>query len=757
MNTGQQAAKAPLNFNSIINIVLSYERYGRLMGLLFVLGLLAGVSVYIYKRGQYTSRSVIRFYGFVDPAAAAAGVRQGGVNFRTVRAHLGQLGSRPFQLQTARHMGVVGDDTSWESLRANVLPGVSITMVDDAHFQLDVFSYFPNVAEQYPEALLDTFYAWRQEQRQAYREEAVARYMKELEEVRKKMNDQLERRLQFEEDSAIAKVRVELDNLSRLPVEMIRIKHVLAEMERTRDLLDRWGDRLDAVGKLSLLTAVPKYENGDSSVGKVLRPQDRQRGQLATAEPLAPIVLQPGMMEGLAKWEELDRERRRLQENLAQEEERFLADHPVVVGLRQKISEVERGLALELQVALKAFELEVGRLSEELANIESSLPKYYEATRTYDETSQEYDLLEGGRLAWDQAFKSLTMEVEKLDFNVDRESIDFENLGFTRLENRIPVSPSKKGIATQGLALGLALAFGIPFLLLRLSSTITSVEQVERSVGIKGLTIVALSPLEKIEASFRKEDRGHSAGDSLLESFRIARTQILLDSEVDSKQAIVVSSAKPGEGKTTMAANLAWSFASMGERTLLVDCDLRRGRLHNIFSLPNAQGLNHFLLGQARAEQLVNFTGVENLFVVPRGLAAGGTADSLNAPAFQNVVTSWRSQYDRIVFDSPPMLGLSDTALIQKHADGIVFVASYDQTLLHDIASCAELMRKLNAHIFGFVLNRVDFSELRNSHNYYYYSSYYHDAAWGEEADAGSGSGSRENQRPRRKRRQPAV
>ncbi len=762
MNAGQ-SAKAPFNFTTVLTVVLGYERYLRLMGLLFVFGLLLGLSVYIYKRGQYASRSVIRFYGFVDPATAASGAKSGGgINYRAVRTLIAQLSGRNFQLQTVRTIGAVGKGTSWEELRQDVLPGMRVSLLDEAHFQVDVYAYLPEVVEKYPQAMLETFYSWRQEQRRAYREEAVSRYVKELEEVRAKMNEQLEKRLQFEEASAIAEVKVELDNLSRLPVEMIRVRHVLGEMERTRALLDRWKDQLDIVGKLSLLAAVPKYGNGGGDVGRVLRPSDRAKGQVTTATgaaeggvTLAPVVIQPDMVKGLEKWEELEVERRRLLEELGEAEGTFLTEHPSVLNLRAKLAEVDRGLERELSIALKAFDLEFLRLQEELANIEKSLPAYYEATRQFDETTQEYDMLEGGRMAWSKAFASLSAEVEKLDFSVDREAIEFENLGFTRLENKNPVSPSKKGIATQGLAIALALSFGVPFLLMRMSSTVTQLEQVERAIGVRGLGIVALAPGEQIEVSRLDSGDASERSAAFLENFRIIRTQILLDSDVSSKQVIVVTSPKPGDGKTTISANIAWSFASMGERVLLVDCDLRRGRIHRLFNLDNSTaGITHFLNGTANADSLIQSCSIENLSVVTRGLAIGGAADSLNSQRFKELCEKWRQSFDRIIFDSPPMLGLSDTTLIQDHGDGVVLVASYDTTVLDDIATCASVLRKLKAHIFGLVLNRVDFAVLLNAYRYYYYSTYYYDDAWGGEGEEGAEGKQSGSEAPVRRRRQ---
>ncbi len=185
----------------------------------------------------------------------------------------------------------------------------------------------------------------------------------------------------------------------------------------------------------------------------------------------------------------------------------------------------------------------------------------------------------------------------------------------------------------------------------------------------------------------------------------------------------MITSARPGEGKTTVSSNVAWAFSSLGDRTLLIDCDLRRGRVHNVVGASNEFGMTGLLTGRATIDQCVHKAEADNLWTISRGPVVPGTTELLNSGVFAALLEELKSKFDRIILDTPPVLGLSETAFLQNHADGAVIVVRCGVTMRKDVENSVESLKKLGAHFYGFVLNGVDFTK-RSNHYYYYYYYY---------------------------------
>jgi capsular exopolysaccharide synthesis family protein len=248
---------------------------------------------------------------------------------------------------------------------------------------------------------------------------------------------------------------------------------------------------------------------------------------------------------------------------------------------------------------------------------------------------------------------------------------------------------------------------------------------------------VPLASQDELNRIVRAPKSGGNVSNYLLESFRLIRSNLILHPNRSGiSQVIMVASARPGEGKTTCAANLAWSFYSMGESTLLVDCDLRRGMLHRALDVRNDVGLATLFSGELTEDGIVQETQMDDLWLVPRGPVIPGATEWLCSVEFASLVARWRKKYSRIVIDTPPILGLSETISIQRVVDGVVFIVQAEKTSRKDLQDAISLLKKSGAHLFGFVLNRVDLKKLANHYNYYHYSSHYYDSVVGQEDDA---------------------
>lgn len=296
-----------------------------------------------------------------------------------------------------------------------------------------------------------------------------------------------------------------------------------------------------------------------------------------------------------------------------------------------------------------------------------------------------------------------------------------ENPGY-----QIPNGRSRK--LGLGILLGLVLGFGASMVLESLNDSIRRRSDIEKLLKVPGLAVIPSLPSGKgarniVQRALPRRTsngRGSPLGDqgelvtvtdvrsSAAEAYRTLRTNLMFSQAVQTLRTVVITSASPGEGKTTTAANLAVSFAQQGMRVLLVDCDLRRARLHKLFDLPREPGLTDLILGDGDVEQLARVTDVTGLYVLPAGQLPPNPAELLGSDATRRVLAGLAEAYDMIIIDTPPLLAASDAAILATIADGVIVVLRAGAT---ESAAAQQAMQQLNAvgaRIVGAVLNDPD-------------------------------------------------
>ena len=206
------------------------------------------------------------------------------------------------------------------------------------------------------------------------------------------------------------------------------------------------------------------------------------------------------------------------------------------------------------------------------------------------------------------------------------------------------------------------------------------------------------------------------------EAIRTLRTNLRFSS-VDSKiRTIAITSTIPGEGKSFISTNLAQSFASTGKKVLLIDCDLRKGRLHRVFDLLNVFGLSNCLIDDSHElSKFINKTTIKNLSVITRGDCPPNPSELLNSKKFSNLIEALKERFDVIIFDCPPCNGLSDPLIIGTYADDVLVVSSEGVTTKTALLTAKKSLENVNAHITGNVLNNINLSKQVYG-KYYYYS-----------------------------------
>lgn len=205
------------------------------------------------------------------------------------------------------------------------------------------------------------------------------------------------------------------------------------------------------------------------------------------------------------------------------------------------------------------------------------------------------------------------------------------------------------------------------------------------------------------------------------EQFKTLRTNIQF-AMIDKKmKSLVIASAEPHAGKSTVASNLAVTFAMQGLRVLLVDTDLRRPTVHKIFNVPNVTGLTNLLTSpEAEIDDYVIAMGAEGVHILPSGPVPPNPSELLGSNRMQELQAILESQFDLVIFDTPPLLGFTDGQIMAGRVDGTIFVAHHGVATKDNILKSNEILKMVNANVLGVVYNQVPLSEHDNSYYYYY-------------------------------------
>jgi succinoglycan biosynthesis transport protein ExoP len=225
----------------------------------------------------------------------------------------------------------------------------------------------------------------------------------------------------------------------------------------------------------------------------------------------------------------------------------------------------------------------------------------------------------------------------------------------------------------------------------------------------------------------------------MAESYRSLRTSLLLSSSEHAPRIIVVTSAAPSEGKTTTAVNLAISLTQTGARVVLIDADMRKPRVQNIFRVGNTNGLSSFLAGASTLKEAIQESVIPGLLVIPCGQIPPNPSELILSPVFNKMVETLRQYFDFVVLDSPPVGNVSDARILATVAESTILVVKAFSTSRHEAHSAIAHLTHMHARLGGVVLNDVDV-RLRSSHaGYSYYRNYY--TGYGGEASRNKASG----------------
>jgi capsular exopolysaccharide synthesis family protein len=282
-----------------------------------------------------------------------------------------------------------------------------------------------------------------------------------------------------------------------------------------------------------------------------------------------------------------------------------------------------------------------------------------------------------------------------------------------------PISP-RRGLNLLlalfgGTLIGCCLAFFLEYL----DNRIKSPDEVKQHLGLPALGLIPGIPAKVLQATGSPlMNRG--VPPNFAEAMRTLRTNVLFSSAVDGGKSLVVTSTGPGEGKTLVASNIAIAFAQAGQRVLIIDADMRRPRIHDVLTVPQEPGLSNLLVSSGKASEVIKASSVPRLWVLPSGRTPPNPPELLGSQRFRDLIDSLRDHFDWVIVDTPPVMAVSDAALIAHFTTGVVYVVGAEMTSRYAAQAGLEQLESARAHVIGAVLNRVDLDR-----HAYYYSHYY--------------------------------
>jgi succinoglycan biosynthesis transport protein ExoP len=422
----------------------------------------------------------------------------------------------------------------------------------------------------------------------------------------------------------------------------------------------------------------------------------------------------------------------------------FGPSYPKVAQLNNQLKEIDIQVQTELKKLVDRVRGQYLAAQQQEAMLTTEFAKQKQEANKLNESAIEYSLLKRDVDVNRQLYEGLLEKLKEAGVTAGLKSTNIRVVDIARR----PLAPTEPNIPRNLLfafVLGLTSGVGLAFLLENMDNTVRTTEQAQIISGLPALGMIPMGSKNGLESGSKKLLALGSSKEAvelvtqarpqsqMAESYRALRTSLLLSNLGTPPKVIMVTSARPQEGKTTTSINTAIVLAQKGVRVLLIDADLRRPSVHKTLGMGPRSGLSNVLTGSATLEHAIARSPIlSNLFILPAGTPPPNPAELLASSNMRDLLADLREKYDHIVIDTPPTLSVTDAVVLSQRMDAIILVIRSSQTTKQALRRSRDILMQVNAKITGVLLNAVDLT----SPDYYYYYEYqgkYHDSYYRED------------------------
>ncbi len=491
-----------------------------------------------------------------------------------------------------------------------------------------------------------------------------------------------------------------------------------AKLEESENALQKYMERNDIVTLENRLALVPeKLSEVASKIARAETDRKEMETLYTTVKEMSLDLENVGTIPAVASdptVQELRMQILKAEQNIIEMSKKFGRKHPVMITAMGDLKILNEKKTEEIRRVIETIKnrYALARANEE--NFRKMADRTKTETLELNQKFIQYNALKREVETNKQLFDVIIRKIKEHNITQDIRTVDVWVVEKAAMPE-FPVKPNKPLNTLLGLIVGLMGGMGMVFFLEYLDNTVKSPEDIDLRLGVPvlGMVMLSRSREKNIDIIVTREPQSVIA-----ESYKGIRTAILLSSADKPPQNILVTSITVGEGKTTTACNLALTIALAEHSVLLIDSDLRRPRIHKIFGLDNSKGLSTYLAGVSDLNIISIGTMPEpcNLSVLPSGPVPPNPSELLSSNRMENLLKVINERFDIIIWDSSPLLSVTDSLILSKLLDGTIIVAKAGSTTFESLSRGLKSLHDMESNLLGIVINRVDMK-----HGGYYY------------------------------------
>jgi capsular exopolysaccharide synthesis family protein len=528
------------------------------------------------------------------------------------------------------------------------------------------------------------------------------------------------------------------DQLLRTEANLNAAEEELKDFKRRENLVDlprETNHQIDLLAKLEVELIEDSIKRQIAAIELAMLKARYDDITSLPAEDQALRRIEIAYFEDSGKLDIIDQEILTLQEKRADMLRVKTESHPDVKRLDEQIDKLNGQYIMAIDELMEkgTTATSLAIYDRKTASVENVMNEYREYLSTIPQKELDLNRLTRRYQVNEKMYSLLLQELQEAKIREAMETADIRLVDYAQVPKR-PISPNHVKNISLGFILGLLLGIGAVYALEFADTSITSIESAER---VARLPVIGIVPRVGEDVIISTADRRSAEGKKIYciteqqpkspisESFRSLRTAIMASGIDEPISSLVVTSSGLSEGKTAIAVNLAVVFAQTGAPTLLVDSDLRRSKIHRIFDIPREPGLSELLIGQAPRKDCIRKTTVDNLSVIPSGMHPPNPSELLGSKKIFNLIKDLNKKYEILIFDTPPVLAVTDAVVLSSITRGTLFVISAGKTDRYAVRRVLRLLEQTQANVLGVALNQADLVRSYGSYGYKYYGQYY--------------------------------